>query len=180
MSSQSPLLFLFCFLVVGLILQKNNQQFLRWHLIDPVYMFVKQLTSVWSVVCCLGTDVAGHEVSDLGRWLLDGEYLLARFTLALFFFFPSQDSSRSFCSVRYIFHLFWKLVHFRKLELVSFWGPSIRCNIRCWFVTNWQALCFVISWEDSKLFFVVGVSLKVNSCSHFDFFYMASWHNAFD
>lgn len=45
----------------------RNQQSLRWHLVDPGYTFVKQLTSAWIVVCYLATFTAGPEVSDLGR-----------------------------------------------------------------------------------------------------------------
>lgn len=121
----------------------NNQQPLRWHLVEPAYTFARWLASAWGQVCCLSTDVAGHQISDLGGWSLDGEYLLARCTLV--FFCSSPGFIWKFCSVRYIFHFLWKLVHFRKLEPVSFWGPSIRCNIRCWFVTDWQAPFFAIS-----------------------------------
>lgn len=155
----------------------NNRQSLRWHSVDPGNITHFQvLANACGVVGCLGTDMVGYQISDLGWRLLDGEYLLARCIL-VFFFFPQH----SFGSTKQIFH-FQKTSIFQKIRTGESLG-AIHLMQRHMLICHQLAsslFCHFKTWEDSKPVFVFGVSLEVDSHSYCNFFDMASWHSAFD
>lgn len=120
----------------------------------------------------------------LSRWPWHEPFGQRIFTWQIYFFslvYPRFISKFLWCKIHFVFFFSESLVHFRKLEPVNFWGPSIRWDIRYWFVTNWLAgslLChFKVGWTPNLCGWSVPGSWFMFLLQ---FFSIALWHNIFD
>lgn len=137
----------------------------------------------WSFLGVWAID-SGFAWFDIKLVTLTWKVWIENIYLKSILFFPSVYlrfiSKFLWCKMHLVFFS-EKLVHFRKLEPVNFWGSFIRWDIRCWFVTNWLAGSLPFQSMVKLQSFVCGWSVPGSWFMFLlQFFNIALWHNVFD